>query len=54
MKIGDTVRVERSHSGIYEGKIIEFRGGNTALFVEGIGIVSINQCKLIREKENTN
>jgi hypothetical protein len=47
MKIGDIVRVETSFTGIYEGKILEFRGGNTAVYVEGIGIVSIDHCTKI-------
>lgn len=47
MKIGDTVRVENSFTEVYEGRIIEFRGGNTAINVEGIGIVNIKNCKLV-------
>jgi hypothetical protein len=48
LKIGDIVKVEISFSGVYEGKILEFRGGNTAVNVEGIGIVSIKQCELVK------
>jgi len=45
MEVADVVRVKTSLTGIYEGEILEFRGRNTLVRVNGI--VSIDECDLV-------